>query len=622
MGKCFSSHILHYEGSATPTLTTSPLPLHPASTTLAELPVQNPALLSGFASLFTESPVPVSPTLQLNGDLTDISQEQLAEVAVAELHRHLAVNFTSYIQEADNRVAVVAEHADDLHRFMESYGAVLKIEPILTRDFAAGIPTAEDITVDQTSQGLRILFQSRAPVDLSRCTYCGSCGPVCPEKCLQPDLFLDFASCSMCMECVHACPIQAIDLHARQQHSLLVPALLDLNGSFCEQETKNNKIFSPAGLEHLFGLLYPCQIEETIVCDKTICQYLGAFDAGCDLCFTACRQGAIVKGEDGIRIDPLSCVECGDCVAACPTGAIRFLRFEDRTFVEYLRDLSLAPGTTILIGSESSLRKLWWQYRDRKWNNLFFLEYPAPGALHSLHLLLLLATGAGRILVLAEKEHTPLNTQVDQVNTLMQSLFPRERPVRLVSLDEAPDFLNKPASSPLTDQYRDYSFAGRRDKVVSLLTFFMKQGVELPEGSASLFSEFGSLSCDTDHCSLCLACVGQCRTGALSADSEEFLLQLNGGLCIQCGACAELCPEKALTLIPGLKLEPEFFQSQALARAEPMRCADCGKVFGTRQSFEKVMSLLADQGRDVDREIFSCCEDCRVIRLYGGLGHE
>ena len=622
MGKCFSSHILHYEGGATPTLTPFPLHLHPAAPTVPDLPVKSPALLSGFTSLLPESTVPVSPTLQLNGDLTDISAQHLAEVAVAELRRHLGINFTSYVQEADNRVAVVAEHADALHRFMESYGAVLQIEPILTRDSAPGIPTAEDITIAETGHGLRISFLSRSPVDFSRCTYCGSCGPVCPEKCLHPDLFLDFSRCSLCNECVQVCPAQAIDLHARQQHTLQVPALLDLNGFFQEEGRRKKGIFSPADLEDLFASLYSCQIEETIVCDNTSCQYLGALDAGCDLCCTACGHGAIVKSGDGIRVDPLSCVECGDCVAACPTGAIRFLRFKDRVFVEYLRDLSLTPGTTILVGSESSLHQFWWRHRDRKWDNLFFLEYPSPGALHSLHLLLLLAAGAGRILVLAEKEQAPLNRQVDQVNTLMRSLFPEEPPVQFIGLDELPDALNQATPSPLTDRYHDYSFAGRRDKVVSLLTFFMDQGVELSGPDASLFRDFGSVSCDTNHCSLCLACVGQCRTGALSADSEHFLLQLNNGLCIQCGACVELCPEKALKLVPGLTLTPEFFRPQTLARAEPMRCTDCGKVFGTRQSFEKVMTLLAAQGRDADREIFSCCEDCRVIRLYGGMGHE
>ena len=52
-----------------------------------------------------------------------------------------------------------------------------------------------------------------------------------------------------------------------------------------------------------------------------------------------------------------------------------------------------------------------------------------------------------------------------------------------------------------------------------------------------------------------------------------------------------------------------------------MRCADCGKVFGTRQSFARVMELLGQSGREVDQELFSRCEDCRVIRLHGGTDH-
>lgn len=46
----------------------------------------------------------------------------------------------------------------------------------------------------------------------------------------------------------------------------------------------------------------------------------------CDrpLCVPACPQKAIRKDEDGIvYIDKAKCVHCGECVAACPYGAIQ-----------------------------------------------------------------------------------------------------------------------------------------------------------------------------------------------------------------------------------------------------------------------------------------------------------
>jgi len=622
MGNCFLSHILHFTNSATPTLTPSPLPLHPGTDTPPDLPITNAALISGFTDLFPDISLPVSSCLQLNADLSGWSEKQLTAIGMAELRRHLGIKFASYVLEPDARIAVVAKQVPALHEVMDHYGAVLHIEPILTKDFAPGIPTAEDMTVSATSQGLRLSFLSRAPVDLERCTYCGACGPVCPEQCLHPDLFLDFASCSMCMQCAQACPVQAIDLHARTRHTLQVPALLDIDGLCQEQTGRHRRIFARDEMEAFLALLHPCQIEETIACDTAACQYIGAFAAGCDRCFQVCGHGAIHRGDETIEIDPVLCEECGNCVAACPTGAMQFLRFTDRAFVEYLRDIDLSPGTTVVIGDESTLHRLWWQYRDKRYPNVFFLEFPEPGALHSLHFLLLLAMGAARVLVLDENKKNPLAIQISQVNTLLQTLFAPQKPVRIIAPDDLDDLLATPATTPLASPYRDFSFAGRRDKLVSLLISFMEQGARIAPDQAAQFDDFGAIACDTEKCSLCLACVGQCHTGALRADSEQFCLMFTPALCVQCGACADLCPEQALTLRPGLRLEPDFFQATPLIQAKPMRCTDCGKVFGTRQSFDRVMDLLAQSGREVDQELFSCCEECRVIRLYQGADHD
>lgn len=622
MGKCFSSHILHFSNSATPTLTSSPLPLAPNAHLPADLPIDNAALISGFSGLFPESSIPVSPTLQLNCDLSALSRQQLTAIGRAELNRHLGINFASHIQQPDNRVAVMAARAASLHRFMDQYGAILEIIPILTREFAAGIPTAEQLEIRQTSQGIQVAFLARSPIDTSRCTYCRACGAACGQHCLDPDLFLDFTRCNLCSDCMRACPVQAIDLHARQRHEFQVPALLDLD-EIQPHTTESHPVMPvPDALAQILASLHPCRIEETVVCEPASCQYTGSFAAGCDLCCQACGHHAIDSDQDGIRVDPLACEECGACVAACPTGAMQFLRFTDRAFAEYVQEIDLDPGHTVVIGAESSLRALWWQSGDQRLDNILFLEYPEPGALHLFHFLLLIARGAARILVLARPENTQLQDQVDQVNTLLAPLFPDDVPVRLTGLDKIFDLPDRREPFPLAARYSDSSFAGRRDKIASLLAFFMAQGLKLDRETGARFREFGTLACDPEQCSLCLACVGQCKTGALHADSEQFLLQITDVLCVQCEACVQLCPEKALRLVPGLRLEPAFFEAGTLARAEPMRCADCGKVFGTRQSFERVMGLLDAQGKGVDRDLFSCCEDCRVVRLYGEMSHE
>ncbi|MBQ2678872.1 MAG: 4Fe-4S binding protein [Firmicutes bacterium] len=42
----------------------------------------------------------------------------------------------------------------------------------------------------------------------------------------------------------------------------------------------------------------------------------------CGTCVEACPTGAIKEGDDGFEITS-DCVSCGACLDACPTGAIK-----------------------------------------------------------------------------------------------------------------------------------------------------------------------------------------------------------------------------------------------------------------------------------------------------------
>ncbi len=45
---------------------------------------------------------------------------------------------------------------------------------------------------------------------------------------------------------------------------------------------------------------------------------------GCRACERSCGLHAIAWGEEGVRVDRARCNLCGDCVKACPAGALRF----------------------------------------------------------------------------------------------------------------------------------------------------------------------------------------------------------------------------------------------------------------------------------------------------------
>ncbi len=128
---------------------------------------------------------------------------------------------------------------------------------------------------------------------------------------------------------------------------------------------------------------------------------------------------------------------------------------------------------------------------------------------------------------------------------------------------------------------------------------------------------FGSVTVDTGGCTLCLACVGACPTGALLDDETRPWLGFKEDACVQCGLCRNTCPESVITLEPRLNFTGEAMEARALNEAEPFNCIRCGKPFGVRQSIERIAEQLAGkhsmfQGSEQIERIMMC-EDCRVV---------
>jgi ferredoxin len=136
--------------------------------------------------------------------------------------------------------------------------------------------------------------------------------------------------------------------------------------------------------------------------------------------------------------------------------------------------------------------------------------------------------------------------------------------------------------------------------------------VALPEGAP-----FGRALIDVEGCTLCLACVGACPTGALQDNPERPELRFQEDACVQCGLCVNTCPEKVIRLEPRLDFTDEARQAVLVKEEEPYACIRCGKPFGARSSIEKIVALLAQKhsmfqdSAAVDR--IRMCEDCRVV---------
>jgi ferredoxin len=137
--------------------------------------------------------------------------------------------------------------------------------------------------------------------------------------------------------------------------------------------------------------------------------------------------------------------------------------------------------------------------------------------------------------------------------------------------------------------------------------------VPLPFGAP-----FGAIEVNVEGCTLCLACVSACPTGALSDDPERPTLRFSEDACVQCGLCQATCPEKVITLKPQLDFRAATASARVIKQEEPFLCIRCSKPFGVKTSIERVTAKLEGKhwmfkGQANRLEVLKMCQDCRAI---------
>jgi ferredoxin len=92
---------------------------------------------------------------------------------------------------------------------------------------------------------------------------------------------------------------------------------------------------------------------------------------------------------------------------------------------------------------------------------------------------------------------------------------------------------------------------------------------------------------------------------------------------VQCGLCANTCPEDAIRLVPRLALTAQAKEPVTLNEAEPFHCTRCGKPFGTRQMVDNMTAKLGGHsmfaGAGALKRLMMCA-DCRVVDMMENKG--
>jgi ferredoxin len=136
-------------------------------------------------------------------------------------------------------------------------------------------------------------------------------------------------------------------------------------------------------------------------------------------------------------------------------------------------------------------------------------------------------------------------------------------------------------------------------------------------------SPFGTVVVNSDACTLCMACVAACPSGALSSGGNAPCLAFREFQCHQCGLCRETCPEDAIQLVPRLLLNHRTIESKTILREmEPFRCVECGVPFAPPAMIDRMKEKLAGHWMYASEKQLRRLQMCRTCRTRDALASQ
>ena len=366
--------------------------------------------------------------------------------------------------------------------------------------------------------------------------------------------------------------------------------------------------------------------------DPNICAHGSSGITGCTRCIDACPTQAIISMGNKIEVDPYLCQGGGSCASSCPSGAISYTYPKAEEQIEFLRALlqnirsqNANKGICLLIydnehGAQTVAQAV------SAWPE-FIIPFVVED-IGSVGLDLLssaLAYGASQIVMylpdsVAAQVSQVINCNIELLETLFDELELSQFQLQVVS-DLKPLALLKDSQIEIDGVAKFSPVGSKRNTIRSALTHLNsvstaeKQCVALPAGSL-----FGQINLDNSACTLCMACVSVCPGKALLDGGDSPALKFIEANCLQCGICANACPENAIELEARIHFDHNTTHSvRELKTEEPFRCLSCGKAFAT-QSMIKTMTeklkghWMFEEAGAMKR--LQMCENCRVADMF------
>ena len=371
---------------------------------------------------------------------------------------------------------------------------------------------------------------------------------------------------------------------------------------------------------------------------EDLCAHSRSRIVGCHRCLDLCPTGAITPAGEHVAIDAQVCAGCGQCAAACPTGAAAYALPPADALMRKLRALLStfreAGGTNpIVLLHDEDHGALLIDALARHGDGL--PAHVLPLAVNEItHVGLeavsaVFAYGASslRFLLRAKPRHdvTGLMKTIALAQPILAGLGFAGARVATIETDD-PDGLGVALREIKIEEpsQRPASFAavGAKRDVLRLALRELHRAAPAPVDVIALPADapFGTVNVNVEGCTLCLACVSACPTGALLGDPERPMLRFAEDACVQCGLCKATCPEQVISLTPQIDFRAATASARILKEEEPFHCIRCAKPFGVKSTIERVTAKLEGKHwiykNSAQRlDVIKMCEDCRVIAM-------
>jgi ferredoxin len=366
-----------------------------------------------------------------------------------------------------------------------------------------------------------------------------------------------------------------------------------------------------------------------------LCAHSRSGIVGCRRCLDLCPTGAITPDGDHVAIDANICAGCGQCAAACPTGAAGYalppadvLMRRLRTLLTVYRD---AGGRTpiVLFHDEDhggALIDALARHGDGLPASVlpFVVNEITQIGLEAVAAAFAYGASAVRFVLREKPRHdiSGLTHTIALAEPILAKLGLDGTRVATIETDDPfalGDMLRKIEPGAAVLQPASFQPVGRKREVLRLALRELHRAAPAPVDVVALpaGAPFGAIEINVQGCTLCLACVSACPSGALSDDPERPLLRFIEDACVQCGLCKATCPEKVISLVPRIDFGAATAAACVLKEEEPFPCVRCGKPFGVKSTIERVAAKLEGrhwmfQGSASRLDVIKMCEDCRV----------